>query len=100
MLEDMIQATSHYPGTPSFTLEPNTSSSDLISFSNANSEVDLHCTSTKQMLADILTKQVPRDAFEKFRDALGVLGSPSGSDENRGTQLLTIRFVSIFTIFK
>ena len=35
-------------------------------------EVSLHYVSTKDMLADIFTKQLPRDAFEKFRDALGV----------------------------
>jgi hypothetical protein len=26
----------------------------------------------KEMLADILTKQLPREAFEKYRSALGV----------------------------
>ena len=36
------------------------------------SEVNLLYCSTKDMLADILTKQLPREAFEKFRSALGV----------------------------
>ena len=38
----------------------------------ANKEINLQHCSTKDMLADILTKQLPRDAFEKFRAALGV----------------------------
>lgn len=38
----------------------------------ANSEVDLRYCSTKDMLADIFTEQLPREAFEKFRIALGV----------------------------
>jgi hypothetical protein len=40
-----------------------------------NHEIDLKYCSTKHMLADIFTKQLPRDAFEKFRIALGVGGS-------------------------
>jgi len=38
----------------------------------ANSEVDLKYCSTKDMIADIFTKALPREAFEKFRGALGV----------------------------
>ena len=38
----------------------------------ASKEVQLQHCPTKNMLADILTKQLPRDAFEKFRAALGV----------------------------
>jgi hypothetical protein len=38
----------------------------------ANSEIDLQYVSTKGMLADILTKQLPREAFERYRKALGV----------------------------
>jgi hypothetical protein len=38
----------------------------------ANSEIDFHFCTTKDMLADIFTKQLPREAFEKFRAALGV----------------------------
>jgi hypothetical protein len=38
----------------------------------ANSEIDLQYVSTKEMLADILTKQLPREAFERYRKALGV----------------------------
>jgi hypothetical protein len=38
----------------------------------ANSEINLQHVSTRDMLADILTKQLPREAFEKFRNALGV----------------------------
>jgi hypothetical protein len=37
-----------------------------------NSEIDLQYVSTKEMLADILTKQLPHKAFEKYRSALGV----------------------------
>jgi hypothetical protein len=37
-----------------------------------NSEIDLQYVSTKEMLADILTKQLPHEAFEKYRKALGV----------------------------
>ena len=36
-------------------------------------EVDLRYCSTKNMLADIFTKPLPRETFEKFRDALGVM---------------------------
>ncbi|KAG5728177.1 hypothetical protein E4T56_gene19310 [Termitomyces sp. T112] len=35
-------------------------------------EIELRYCSTKDMLADIFTKSLPREAFEKFRDALGV----------------------------
>jgi hypothetical protein len=38
----------------------------------ANSEIDLQYVSTKEMLADILTKQLPCEAFERYRKALGV----------------------------
>ena len=38
----------------------------------ASKEVSLHYVSTKDMLADIFTKQLPRDTFEKFCDTLGV----------------------------
>jgi hypothetical protein len=38
----------------------------------ANSEIDFQYVSTKEMLADILMKQLPRKAFEKYRTALGV----------------------------
>jgi hypothetical protein len=38
----------------------------------ANSEIDLQYVSTKEMLADILTKQLPHEAFEKYKSALGV----------------------------
>ena len=38
----------------------------------ANNEVNLQFCSTKDMLADMFTKQLPREAFEKFRAALGV----------------------------
>ena len=38
----------------------------------ATSEIDLRYCSTKDMLADIFTKQLPREAFERFRAALGV----------------------------
>jgi hypothetical protein len=37
-----------------------------------NSEIDLQYVSTKEMLADILTKQLPCEAFERYRKALGV----------------------------
>jgi hypothetical protein len=37
-----------------------------------NSEVDLRFCSTKDMVADIFTKPLPRELFEKFRSALGV----------------------------
>jgi hypothetical protein len=50
----------------------------------ANQEVTLKYCQTQRMLADILTKQLPREAFERFREALGVVemeNSPSGSDE-------------------
>ena len=51
-----------------------------------NSEIKLVYCSTKDMVADILTKQLPREAFEKFRRALGVgeypKPSPSGSVES------------------
>ena len=35
-------------------------------------EINLEFCSTKDMLADIFTKQLPRVLFEKFRAALGV----------------------------
>ena len=36
-------------------------------------EIDLRYISTKNMLADGFTKQLPREAFEKFRSHLGVV---------------------------
>jgi len=36
-------------------------------------EIDLQYISTKDMLADGFTKQLPREAFEKFRSRLGVV---------------------------
>ena len=36
-------------------------------------EIKLQYISTHQMVADILTKALPREAFEKFREALGVV---------------------------
>jgi hypothetical protein len=38
----------------------------------ARREIDLQFCPTTQMIADIFTKQLPREAFEKFRTALGV----------------------------
>jgi hypothetical protein len=38
-----------------------------------NSEIYLQYVSTKEMLANILTKQLLREAFEKYRSALGVI---------------------------
>jgi len=38
----------------------------------ANKEIDLCFVSTKDMLADIFTKQLPHKTFKKFWDALGV----------------------------
>ena len=38
----------------------------------ASKEVNLRYVSTKDMLADMFTKQLPREAFEQFRDILGV----------------------------
>ena len=38
-----------------------------------NSEIRLEYCWTKDMLADIFTKQLPREAFETFRSALGVV---------------------------
>jgi hypothetical protein len=38
----------------------------------ANSEINLQYISTKEMLADILMKQLLREAFERYRKALGV----------------------------
>lgn len=38
----------------------------------ARSEIDLQFLSTKEMVADIFTKALPRDLFERFQDALGV----------------------------
>jgi hypothetical protein len=40
----------------------------------ANSEINLQYVSTKEMLADILMKQLPCEAFERYRKALGVGG--------------------------
>lgn len=40
----------------------------------ANSEINLQYCSTKDMVADVFTKPLPREAFKKFRAALGVGG--------------------------
>jgi kynurenine formamidase len=37
-----------------------------------NSDIDLQYVSTKEILADILMKQLPREAFERYRKTLGV----------------------------
>ncbi len=37
-----------------------------------NSEIRLEYCSTKDMLADIFTKQLPREQFQRFRTELGV----------------------------
>ena len=52
----------------------------------ASGEVELRYCATGEMVADIFTKQLPRDKFEYFRGRLGVVrglpkDSPSGSDE-------------------
>ena len=36
-------------------------------------EIKLQYISTHQMVANILTKALPREAFEKFHEALGVI---------------------------
>jgi transposase InsO family protein len=48
-----------------------------------HNEINLQFVSTKDMLADIFTKALPREAFVKFRDRLGVILdiSSSGSVE-------------------
>ena len=38
----------------------------------ASKEVNLRYVSTKDMLANMFTKQLLREAFERFRDILGV----------------------------
>jgi len=38
----------------------------------ASKEVNLRYMSTKDMLADMFTKQLPHKAFKQFHDALGV----------------------------
>ncbi|KAJ3476999.1 hypothetical protein NLI96_g10770 [Meripilus lineatus] len=38
----------------------------------ANSEIDLKYCTTQQMIADVFTKPLPRETFERFRAALGV----------------------------
>jgi hypothetical protein len=52
----------------------------------AYSEIDLAYCSTKDIIANIFTKQLPQDAFEKFRKALSIGKyqkiSLSGSDDN------------------
>jgi len=39
-------------------------------------EIKLQYISTNQMVADILTKALPREAYERFREALGVVKVP------------------------
>jgi len=50
----------------------------------ANKEVDLKFCSTREMVADVVTKALPREAFERCRAALGVGDGmqPSGSDRD------------------
>ena len=38
-------------------------------------EIRLNYVSTKDMLADVFTKALPREAFERFRNLLGILPS-------------------------
>jgi hypothetical protein len=47
----------------------------------ANNEVDLKFCSTHDMVADIFTKPLPRESFEKFRSALGVRDGDSSEWE-------------------
>ena len=52
---------------------------DHISYQN----IKLQYISTKDMIADVLTKALPQEAFNKCRDALGLVAWSllSGSDE-------------------